>query len=376
MPILSQLYDFRGLPLKQIDDETAPDGVRVAAKAGRGRGKTGGHITLSDVADACGVSTATVSRVLNNHVHVTDEVRARVARTVAELGYYPNTAARSLVTHKSMTIAALVPTIEYPGFAKTVQAMQRRLASSGYTMLQATSDYDLDREFEQIKMLTTRGVDGLMLIGARHDEELYGWLNARNIPYVNSWIADSRGNGASVGFDNRLAAAQVAEYLLDMGHEKISMIVGNTEANDRAAERLEGVRSQLESRGLQLHSRRLMERPFKIGEGRVAFREIMEQPDRPTAIICSNDMLAFGAISEAHRMNIAVPDQVSIVGFDDDDFAQELNPPLTTMRVEAAQIGVLAAEHLLDRLAGRPAPERVEIPVHVIVRESASPPRK
>lgn len=338
------------------------------------RERRGGTANLRDVAREAGVSIATASRVVNNQAHVTDGVRARVLRAVADLGYVPNTTARALVTQRSRTIGALVPTIEYPGFARTVQAMQRRLAESGFTMLQAMSDYDLAREFEQAKVLTMRGVDGLMLIGARHNDALYGWLRARRIAFVSSWIADSGGRGPSVGFDNRVAAARMADYLLDLGHTRISMMVGNTHSNDRAAERLDGVRAALAARGLTLRSERLVERPFRIGEGRYALRALLEAEDRPTAVICSNDMLAFGALSEAHRMGLRVPEDVSVVGFEDAEFAEELTPPLTTMRVDAALIGVLTAEFLLDRIEGRPTAERVEVPVDIIVRRSAAPP--
>lgn len=337
---------------------------------------TQGKVRLRDVAREVGVSIATVSRVLNNHNHVAEELRARVLQAISDLGYVPNTAARALVTRRSRTIGALVPTIEYPGFATTVQAMQRRLSDCGFTMLQATSEHDLAREFEQARVLTMRGVDGLMLIGASHNEELYDWLNARDVPFVSTWVADSKGHGPAIGFDNAAATARMADYLLDLGHTRISMIVGNTQSNDRAAERLAGVRQALAARGLALHSERQVGRPYKIGEGRVALRTLLEQPQRPTAVICSNDILAFGALAEASRMGLAVPGDVSVVGFDDADFAQELTPPLTTVRVEAAQIGTLAAEFLLDRIDGRPTLEKLEIPVTIVVRQSAAPPRE
>jgi LacI family transcriptional regulator len=333
-----------------------------------------GTVTVQDVAERAGVSVASVSRVLNKSGNVSSRLKHRIEEAVADLGYVPHGAAQALASRRSKTIGAVVPTLENPTFAIGVEALQRYLTRSGYMLLLASSNYDPDQELLQVRTLVGRGVDGMMLVGNVHDSKLYDFLDEKGIPYVNTWVLDPSGKIPSVGFDNRQAATDLVNYLLDLGHRDFGVIAGLTVANDRAQARVDGVREALARKGLSLTREKLIERPYKILDGKVALRELLKSPKPPTAVICGNDLLAFGAMLECYERGISIPEEISIAGFDDLDFAAHLSPSLTTVRVPADEIGMKAAEFLLSRIKGDPILPITEIDVNFVVRKSTGPP--
>ncbi|OGK84666.1 MAG: LacI family transcriptional regulator [Candidatus Rokubacteria bacterium GWC2_70_16] len=339
------------------------------------RRRRGVSPTVDDVASRAGVSTATVSRCLNTPAAVRPALRHRVDSAIAALGYVPHGAARALASQQSYTIGAVIPTLNNAIFASGIQALQRRLDEAKYTLLLASSDYDPARELREVQILVARGVDGIMLVGRAHKPELYACLRDKDVPYVNTWTYSSETEHPCVGFDNLEAGRRLASYLLDMGHRDIAMIAGITDGNDRATERLAGVREALAARGLSLPPQRLLERPYDIAEGRGAFRLLMAKEPRPTAVICGNDVLAFGALFECRSLGVEVPNQLSITGFDDLELASQVEPPLTTMHVPSEEMGRRAAEHLLARLAGKPVAPATRLEVSLIVRGTTAPPR-
>jgi LacI family transcriptional regulator len=329
-------------------------------------------VTVHDVAKVAGVSVATVSRVLNANSAVAKVLRERVTAAAARLGYTPHAAARALASQRSRTIGAVIPTLENANFAAGIEALQRRLADAGYTLLLASSNYDAQEELRQVKALAAHGVAGMLLVGASHASGLYEFLEARKIPSVNAWVLDAK--HASVGFDNREIGRALARYLLDLGHLEFGLIAQITSNSDRAAARVAGVRETLAARGLRPPLERLTEYPYKIIEGQLALRGLMQARPRPTAVICGTDNLAFGALTEAQRLGLAVPRELSIAGINDAEFSAYLNPPLTTMRLPAAEIGARAAEYLLGMVDERPVAPVTEVQVSLIVRGSTGPP--
>ena len=330
-------------------------------------------VKLADVARSAGVSTATVSRALSRPQKVRPALLARVREAVDTLGYVPHGAARALASHRSHTIGAVIPTLDNAIFASGVEALQQRLSEDGYPLLLASSEYDFEREILHVEKLVERGIDGLMLVGRDHHPRLAGLLTAKDVVFVNAWVYDADAGYPCVGFDNRRTAGRTADFLTDMGHRRIAMISGPTAGNDRARDRGAGVRDALARRGLSLPAARLVERPFDVAEGRQALRLLMGGTEPPSAVVCGNDVLAFGALFEARAMGIEVPAELSIVGFDDLPMARHVEPPLTTMQVPAAEMGRRAAEYLLARLAGTPAAS-VELEVNLIVRATTAPP--
>lgn len=338
------------------------------------RSSDDGLPTIEDVAAAADVSTATVSRVLNRPDAVREALRQKVQTAVTALGYVPHAGARAMKLRRSGTVGAIFPTVDNPIFAKAIDALQRRLAGSGMQLLLATNGYDPETEKQQALNLLTRGVDALVLCGTGQSDDLLHQLRQRGVPavHVMSWPAPP--GLVAVGFDNARAMAQVVRYLLDLGHRRIAMLAGITRDNDRASARLAGVRDALAAAGLALPPRCCVERRYELGAARDGLRVLLAAQPAPTAVICGNDVLAFGAMIEADKLGLAVPAQLSIVGFDDLELAGHLKPGLTTVRVPAEQMWKLAAERVIDMLAGTEVPQATEIDIALVVRGSTAPP--
>ncbi|MEO7336221.1 MAG: LacI family DNA-binding transcriptional regulator [Caldimonas sp.] len=330
--------------------------------------------TIEAVAAAAGVSTATVSRALNRPGSVREALRLRVEAAVGELGYVPNAGARSMMLRRSGTIGAIFPTVDNAIFAKAINALQRRLSEAGQQLLIATCDYDADAEMRQAVNLVSRGADGLALCGVGQRPALLEFLRQRGLPCVHVMSVAEDPAMTSVGFDNAGAMARAVRYLLDLGHRRIAMLAGVMQDNDRATARVAGVRQALKEVGLDLPAHRLVERRYGLVPAREGFRELMAAPARPTAIVCGNDVLAFGALLEAQRLKIDVPKSLSILGFDDLELANQVAPALTTVRVPAEEMWSLAADRLLSSLRGEVLPRRTEVDVSLVVRASTAPP--
>ncbi|MEM6670345.1 MAG: LacI family DNA-binding transcriptional regulator [Pseudomonadota bacterium] len=304
--------------------------------------------SLADVARLAGVSTATVSRVLNDPSLVRAETRHHVQRAVASLGYTPHFGGRALASNRTDTIGAIIPTMDNAIFARGLQALQEELADAGVTLLVSTSNYSAEQEEQQIQTLLSRNVDGLVLIGEARKPEIYEQLRIRSVPFVLVWTWREDCPWTCVGFDNVAAARQVAERVLDLGHRRIAMVAGITAGNDRAEARVQGVREALATRGMELDPSQLIEAEYHFDAGSGAARAFLERRDRPTAIICGNDVLAAGVVMGAQKMGFRVPQEVSVTGFDDIDIATLLNPPLTTVHVPHRRMGRIAAQTLLS----------------------------
>ena len=331
---------------------------------------------LADVARLARVSTATVSRVLNHPSTVTARLRGRVHAAVESLGYVPHGHARALASRRSNTIGAVVPTIDNAIFARNIQSLQARLFESGRTLLLASSDYDYGRERDQVQSLVERGIDGLFLVGETREPSIYRLVEKTRIPYVTTWIYREDSSHPCVGFNNLQAAYQLCSYLLDIGHRHIAMVAGVMHCNDRAAERVQGVTAAMAERRLHFAPGHFAEHEYEIAEGRRAASRILASPNRPTAIVCGNDVLAFGVLFECLARGVNVPKDMSITGFDDLDLAANIDPPLTTIRVPAAEMGRRAAEYLLAKLEKTPIPERTELQAVLVVRETTAPPSR
>lgn len=330
--------------------------------------------TLHDVARRAGVSTATVSRVLNAPALVTESTRELVLRTVDELGYTPHFGGRALASNRSNTIGAVIPTMDNAIFARGLQAFQETLSDAGITLLVASSGYDMAREFEQIRALVARGIDGLMLIGAARPAETYAFLDRRHIPYVLTWNYRTERKACFVGFDNRAAAQAMARTVIQSGHRRIAMVAGITAFNDRASDRVDGVRAALNEAGLAGGDLPIVEAVYSLGDGGRACAHLLERTPRPTAVICGNDVLAVGAITLAKAQGLRVPEDVSITGFDDIELAEVVEPGLTTVHVPHRRMGEAAASALLAILEGANDYPGTELKTRIVMRESLAAP--
>ncbi len=326
--------------------------------------------TLSDVARLAGVSTATVSRSLTRPATVSSETRERVDAAVQELGYFPNFGARALASNRSNTVGAVIPTMENAIFARGLQALEETLSANGITLLVATSHYDVDAEAGQVRTLLGRGIDGLVLIGEARPQSTYDLLARSGVPYVLVWNPNGDGPHCSVGFDNRAAARTMTEAVLARGHRRVAMIAGVTEWNDRASERVAGVRSALSEREIVLESPYIVEAAYSLEAGAEAAKALARLDPRPTAIICGNDVLAAGAILGLRELGIVVPDGISVVGYDDIDLADVATPTLTTVHVPHRRMGKAAAELLLGMIGNLEVERNVVLETSITLRSS------
>ena len=324
--------------------------------------------TLDDVARAAGVSTATVSRCLNKKPKVSASTREKVMSAISELGYTPNYYAQAMAAKRSYSIGAIIPTMENAIFARGLQAFQEALHVSGYNLQVSSSAYQPELEAEQIRALVARGVDGLLLIGYERAQVIYDFLKQRGVPTVLAWTLFP--DHASVGFDNCAAMRTLADRVFAMGHTKIGVISGIVEGNDRAEGRLRGIKESAAAHGLDPDALPIIETAYEIENGAAAFEKLMRAEDKPTVVMCGNDVLAAGAISGARKLGLLIPGDVSVTGFDDIELARVLEPQLTTVHVPHREMGRIAAQELVSMIDKKSAGEKRELDVSIIMRGS------
>ena len=331
-------------------------------------------VRIDDVARLAGVSIATVSRALSNPTRVKKETLAIVREAVTKLGYVAHGHARALASRKSHTIGAVIPSLENAVFANTIFAMQKVLGEHDYMLVVACTEYDLNVEVERVRGLIERGVDGLVLTQTLHLPEIPSLLERFRLPHVFTWAYDADGRLPAIGLDHRRATAQATRHMLDLGHRRIGVIATTTKDNKNAQERLAGVLDTLAMAGIELPRTNVIEAPFSFAKGREGFRHLTTLRPRPTAVICLNDVLAIGAMSEAHDMGIRVPQDISISGCEDLEVAACVTPALTTVRYPTWEMGAVAATYLVALLEGREPPAQRTFPSQLIVRASTGPP--
>lgn len=331
------------------------------------------HNGIRDVARAAGVSIATVSRAFNRPEAVSAETRERVMAAAQRLTYIPDGAARSLSSQKSFRVGVVIPTMDDSIFARFVEALQRHLGSIGYALLIGVDRFDSQAELAEIRGLIESGVDAVVLCGAQRGPATYELLRTRALPYLITHVHAPDAAQISVGYDNREGAATAAHYLVDLGHREIGVMDYPPERNDRAALRMAAVAEALAARGLELRPERRIERPFSIEEGRIGLRLLLAQDPRPTAVFCGNDILAVGALFEAQAQGIAVPEALSIIGYDDLELAAQVTPALTTVHVPTGEMGARAAEILSLMLSGKQVPRTTRIGTDLIIRSTTGP---
>ncbi|MDE0113451.1 MAG: substrate-binding domain-containing protein, partial [Albidovulum sp.] len=319
---------------------------------------------------------ATISRAINYPEKVSPERRARIENAMLELGYVRNHAARALRSQRSHMVGVLIPTLDYALYARLVGAANGKFSEAGISTLIATFDYDLDAELKEARLLLERGAEALILVGDRHRPKLYDLLDQYEVPFVNTYVYNAASAYPTVGFDNSAAAAKAAQHLVHLGHKHICVISGITKDNDRTTKRLEGIRAELLRQGIELPDSMVAERPYSISNGRRACALLLSRGNpRPTAIICGNDVLALGALIECAAKGMEIPGDISVVGFDNLEYAAHSNPPLTTVDVPAEEMGADAAGYILGKLNGNEVATHVFVEVQLILRNSSAPPK-
>jgi LacI family transcriptional regulator len=260
-------------------------------------------------------------------------------------------------------------------FASGLQVFQEELAKENVTLLVATTGFDPAQELLQIKSLIGQGADGLLLIGNERLDETWEFIDKRNVAHVVAWCNTTRPGHHFVGFDNAQAAADAARRAMEMGHRRLGLISGLTHVNDRARARRDGVRQAVAAFGQGARLTHEVEADYLIDEGAAALRKILAQPETPTALLCANDALAAGAMMEARAQGLALPEDLSVVGFDDVGIARVITPALTTVRVPQEEMGREAARLLMAKSQGASDLTSCTLETEFILRASLVPPR-
>jgi LacI family transcriptional regulator len=339
--------------------------------------KNSSTITINDVATVANVSTATVSRTINNPDTVSTKLRQKIQSVIKKMGYIPNAGARSLMLKRSGTIGAIVPTLDNAIFAHGLGEFQKKLSQSNHQLLVACSNYDADIEANQIHNFLNKGVEGIALFGTSQNRDALKLLKARQLPYIHIGSLSAPLGGYASGFDNREAVKMGVQHLLDKGHKYFGVLAGVIQGNDRAKDRLFGSIELLEQHNILLGAHSIVKCPYDLNCARLGLKKLLENNPKITAIICGNDVLALGAMLEAQKLGIKVPKQLSIIGFDDLEISRHLEPSLTTLHIDSIGMWSLAAHHLVSQINGvMRLPKKIIINIELVVRNSTSEPNK
>jgi LacI family repressor for deo operon, udp, cdd, tsx, nupC, and nupG len=315
--------------------------------------------TIYDVARLAGVSTATVSRALNDTGQIAPATRAAIDAAVAQLGYHPNTVARSLVTKSTQTIALLLPDITNPFYAALVGGIQQCALETGRTMLLCTTEGDPAREEQYLGLLRAKQVDGVLVDGLVLPPDRIARFVRDGLPIV---CLDRDVDATSVPLvqvDNRLGARLATEHLLALGHRRIAHVAGAPELRI-SEQRIEGYRDAHHAVGIEPSPGLLAVGSFTEEGGYEAARSLLESTEL-TAVFAANDLSAIGVLSAIVESGRRVPDDVSLVGFDDLRLSRFMTPPLTTVHQPAREIAERATQLLLDLANGRTVKQRLTL---------------
>ena len=331
----------------------------------RARRRSGG-ITLSDVAQLANVAPITASRALNTPEQVSADVLARVRAAVQRTGYVPNLLAGGLASARSRLVAAVVPTIAGPVFLPTVQSLTEELARRGYQLMLGQSGYADSREDALLEAIVGRRPDGIVLTGILHSAQGRRRLLASGIPVVETWDLTPTPIDMLVGFSHADVGRAVAAHLHARGRRHLAIIAGDDE---RAQRRNRAFVDAARSLGLPEPPVVTVPAPTTLKSGRASLPALLAQGI--DGVFCSSDLLALGVLTEATARRVKVPKSLAVVGFGDLDFAADLHPALTTVRIDGAAMGRQAARFLIDRAEGRAVEERVvDIGFEIIQRAS------
>jgi LacI family transcriptional regulator, repressor for deo operon, udp, cdd, tsx, nupC, and nupG len=331
--------------------------------------------TMKDVAQLAGVSTATVSRALMNPEKVSISTRKRVETAVLEAGYSPNTLARNLRRNESKTIITIVPDICDPYFAEIIRGIEDAAVENDYLVLLGDSGQQKKRESSFVNLVFTKQADGMLLLGTDHPFDVSKPEQKNLPPMVMACEFAPELELPTVHIDNLTSAFEAVNYLAQLGHKRIAQISGPTTAT-LCKFRQQGYQQALRRAGVSMNPAYSTVGDFTFEAGAQAVRQLLALPEQPTAIFCHNDAMAIGAIQEAKKLGLRVPQDLSIVGFDDIQFAQYCDPPLTTISQPRYEIGRQAMLMMLDLLKGNDvqAGSRL-LEAKLVVRGSTAPPR-
>jgi LacI family transcriptional regulator len=326
-----------------------------------------GRATLSMVAKKAGVSPSTVSRILNGTAKVSDEKRALVESIIEELGFRPDPTARSLAGGRTMSIGVLTQYIDSPFYGEALRGIEDVLLDAHYSPLFVSGHWNQEEERSRLGLLQDRKVDGIIVLTGRLPDSTLVEM-ARQLPVVVTGRQLVAPNLFSLDFDNIEGARIAVRHLHALGHQNVAFISGPLDHQD-AQKRLSGYRSEVVRKKMHLDDSLVVFGDYQETGGFRAMRQLLDSRVSFSAVIASNDQMAYGARLALHRAGLRVPEDVSLVGFDDLPHSAFTVPPLTTVRQSVYEIGAKAAQVMMDLLMNKiPAEKTIE--AEIVVRES------
>lgn len=333
--------------------------------------------TIRDVARIAGVSTATVSRVINTPRRVGAETRERVFKAMGTCRYKYNALARGFATKQSHTLGLIVPTITNPVFAESTRGVQDIADQEGYQVLLGNSDYQYQKESKLVDALRERQVDGLLITTTTLRGKALKVLVDEGFPLVLLYSTVRRGPVSAVGVDNFEGGYQATEHLVQQGHSCIAMLAGRFSFSDRSLLRWHGYKKCLKDHGIAYRPSLVSQTQYSLESGREGIKRLLALNHGLTAVFCSNDFLALGVMQGARDLGLAVPERLSIVGFDDMAISSYINPSLTTIRQPAYEMGQIGTHVLLGQIRNRTLkPVHKILPTTLVARGSTAAPSK
>ncbi|MDJ0943230.1 MAG: LacI family DNA-binding transcriptional regulator [Kiloniellales bacterium] len=352
----------------------SPSGATTAAgdmKRSRSRRAGQATITIKDVAQAAGVSVTTVSHVLNATRHVAPRTSARVRSVIAELGFRPSAVARALKADRTRSIGMLVTSSTNPFFAEVIRGVEEGCFARGYSLILCNTGDVSERLESYLATLVAKRIDGLAVMTTNLDRRFFHRLGARRPLPVVAIDTLNVPDTTIVNDDSEAGGRLAGRYLVQRGFRRLAVIAG-MEDHPRSRERLAGFRAALAEAGLTLDPALVLPSDLTVGGGFAAMGALLDRTrdDPPEAVFCLNDLLAVGGLCALDKRGLSVPDDISIIGYDDIELAAYTVPPLTTVRQPAAEIGHRAAELLIAQIESGAAVDSVALPPVLIERES------
>ncbi|PKU25929.1 LacI family DNA-binding transcriptional regulator [Telmatospirillum siberiense] len=333
---------------------------------------------IRDIAKHAKVSIATVSRTINHVSTVDPDLAKRVWKAIDELGYYPNTQARTLVSGKSRIFGLVIPDITNPFFPGIVQAFEEIAIQYDYEILLTSTGNDQHRMEKAIRRMIERQVDGVAIMTFGMEEELLEHLHFRKMPLVFIDVGPPLPLVSNIRIQYQIGVRQAVQHLASHHHRRIAFVSGPPELKSATARTL-AFQNAMAEKGLEVPDGMIVSGHHTVEGGLAAFEQLAARTERPTAVMCSNDVSAIGVMRKAYELGIQVPDDLSVIGFDDIHLAEFVIPPLTSIRMSQTELARLAFHALLadvERTSLPPAGTEYFLTTELVLRKSTAPVRK
>jgi DNA-binding LacI/PurR family transcriptional regulator len=332
-------------------------------------------MNIKEVAARARLSTATVSRTINQSGLVRPRTAEKVQRAIRELGYYPNTQARALVSGRSQMFGLIISDIVNPFFPELVKSFEFAAIHRGYEVIVANTDYNSERMGGCVRRMIERKVDGVAIMTSEIDRHLLDELSLRRLPIVFLDVGKLKPLISNIRVDYSKGIEEAVQHIVSLRHQRIGFISGPLALKSARTRRTAFLKC-IAACGISERQRSVVEGNHKIDGGEVAMMKLLSLPKPPTAVLTSNDLTAIGALRAISRVGLRVPDDISVVGFDDIELSQFTQPPLTTVRLSRDELGRKAFDALYEMVEGmRRRGQEIRVDTRLVLRESTAPVR-